>query len=456
MRFLITCIPGLGHFNPIAPVAHALRRAGHEVAVATAPSFAEVVRSEGLDFIPAGIDWDERRLLDTLPELRTIAASDRGEWMMKTLFLGRSPRRIIADLQAIVPAWRPDVIVSGSFEFGGPLVAEKAGLPYAAANYTIRWNRWILRHAVGRAMGRLRREAGLPPDPDLSAFGRYLDLCFAPPSWTFESALLNPTLTRLVTARVLAPDLPMRERLLGVRALFLQRLFARALRKHPELAELRQTTYFIGENEAGPQVKAGRPAWLQAMPSQPTVFVSLGTVLSGEYPDIFDKILTAVGDRPLNLIMTMGGKVDRGRFGAPPTNVRIVDFITQDELRELLPHVDLCINHAGYSSVMDGLLRGVPLLLLPLVADAPMNMQMCLSGGVTPCLPSEVWGLSPKGLPVIRAEKLTPDILRDAIMRALENPSYRKAAQRVRAELAARPGLGEAVRLLEGLARQKA
>jgi len=197
------------------------------------------------------------------------------------------------------------------------------------------------------------------------------------------------------------------------------------------------------------------PAWLGEMPYQETVFVSLGTVLSAEYPDIFDKILAGLSNEPVNLVMTMGGRDDPARFGPQPPNVRIVPFMTQEELRQLLPHVDLCINHAGYSSMMEALLRGVPLVLLPLVSDAPMNTQMCLSSGVMPDLPSEVWGLSPKGLPIIRAERLTPAIIRDAAMQALQDPTYRTAARNMQRELAERESLEQAVNLLECVASGK-
>ncbi|HWI87537.1 MAG TPA: glycosyltransferase [Sphingomonas sp.] len=432
-----------------------MRKAGHEVAFATAPAFAGVVRRAGLEFIPAGLDWDEQRLLETLPELRALTKMYRGEWMMKNIFLDRSPRHMIPDLMAIVPGWRPDLIVSGSFEYGGPLAAEKLGLPYANANYAIRWNRWILKHAVGRPMARLRAEIGLPADPEMKAFGRYLDLCFAPPSWAYEDTLLRPALARRVRTKVLGSDLPLRQRMWGMRALLLQRIFARSQRLRPDYAAVGPTTYFIGEADDPVAEQAEHaappPAWLQDMPRQPTIFVSLGTVLSGEYPQIFDRILAGLRDKPVNLIMTLGGGGDPARFGAQPPNVRIVRFMTQGELRLLLPHVDLCINHAGYSSVMEALLRGIPLVLLPLVSDGPMNTQMCFASGVSPDLPPEVWGLSPKGLPIIRAERLTPAILCDAAMQALHDPDYRNAARRMQKQLAERTGLVEAVSLLEQL-----
>lgn len=450
MRFLLTCIPGLGHFHPLVNLARALADAGHAVAFVTAPAFARTVREAGFECVPGGLDWDERRLLETLPELRTVARSYRGEWMMNHIFLDRSPRRMVPDLLEVIRTWRPDAIVAGSFEYGGPLAAELAGLPHATGSYTIRWNRWILRHALGRPIARLRRELGLPPDPGMSAFGRYLDLCFAPPSWTFESALLRAGLSRLVASRVVSRDLPLRQRLWGLKALLLQRVFARSLKEHPEDAAIGANMHFIGEPSTA-EVPA--PAWLQDMPSQPTVFVSLGTVLGAENPEIYDKILAALRDQPVNLAVTLGGKGDPDRFGPQPPNVRIFANFTQPDLRALLPHVDLCLNHAGYGSIMDSLLHGIPLVLLPLVSDAPMNNQMCLASGVAPELPGEIWGISPKGLPVIRPDKLTPAIIRDAVMTALRQPHYREAARKVQRELANRPGLPTAVRLLEEMAR---
>ena len=454
MRFLFTCIPGLGHFNPLVPLARALTRSGHDVAFVTAPSFADAVTGAGFEFIAGGIDWDERRLLDTVPELRTRQKLIRGEWIMRNLFLDRSPRRMVQDLLRIVPEWQPDAVIAGSFEYGGLLAAEKLGLPYATANYTVPWNRWILKHAVGRPIARLRREFDLAPDPDLDLFSRHLDLCFAPPSWRFERALLDQALTRLVSDMVLSFDMPWRQRLWGLRALLLQKLFARSLRAHPEDAQLRATSHHIGNADPAEAPQAAL-SWLEDLPPHPTVFVSLGTVLSAEYPDIFDKILTGLRGKPVNLIMTMGGKADPARFGPQPKNVRIMRFISQDDLRRLLPLVDLYVNHAGYSSVVEALTHGIPLVLLPLMSDAPMNTRMCMIDGVCASFPPEVWGVSPKGLPVIRAERLTSGLLSDVILQALHDPSYKAAAARIQREMAQRPGLKAAVKLLENLGSRR-
>lgn len=450
MRLLFTCVPGFGHFHPLLPLARAAKAAGHEVAFATSPRFAETVERAGFEHLPAGLDWDERQLLETIAELRAVAPIYRGEWMMRHLFLDRVPRAMVPDLMAIIASWRPNLIVAGAFDYGGALAAEKAGLPYARGSYIARWHPWILKFAIGRAMAKLRASFDLPPDPDLRAFHDHLDFCFAPPSWTFEGGLLRPGLARLVRARMASGEIPWRQRFWGLRALLFQKLFARAVRSHPEQSALGPNTVFVAEGTSCEAV-APPPAWLQEMPRQPTVFVSLGTVLSGQYPDVFDKIVAGLRDQPINLIMTLGGNDDPARFGAQPPNVRIVRFIAQEELRAMLPHVDLCVNHAGYSSVTEALLHGIPLVLLPLTADAPMNTQMCQSIGVTPSLPAEVWGLSPKGMPVIRPDRLTPQIIRDAVLHGLQDPACREAARRTQQELAGRRPLEDAVRMLEVL-----
>lgn len=449
MRFLLTCVPGLGHFNPLAPLARALQQAGHAVAVASAPGFRDVVERAGLEFLPVGLDWDERHLLETLPELRSVAKVYRGEWMMRNVFLDRSPRKLVPDLLTAAPAWGADMIVAGSFEYGGSLAAELLGLPCAVASYTVPWDPWVRKLALGRGTARLRAHFGLPPDPQLTAFDRNPDFCFAPPCWRFDLALLRPGLTRLVAAKVRSTDLPLRQRWWGLRALLQQRVFAASLRRRRGQEQAPRNLHFVNATAPGSDQEGEAAALLANMPRQPTVLVSLGTVLGSEYWELFERILSALRDQPVNVILTLGGTGDPARFGPQPANVRIVDVLTQAQIAALLDRVDLCINHGGYGSVTEALAHGVPVLALPVVSDAPMNTQMCLSTGVMPELPPQVWGLSPKGLPVILPERLTADVIRDAALQALNDPAFRAAARRQQEELSRRASLADAIRLLE-------
>lgn len=453
MRFLFTSVPGFGHFHPLVGLAKALQARGHDVAVATAPAFAPAVAREGLEPVAAGLDWDESRLRETLPQIGAVNKDAQGEWIMRNIFLDRSARAMAKDLLALLPVWRPDVLLSGTYEFGGPLAAEKLGVLYASCSISFRWDRWVLKHVAGRPLAMLRHDLGLAPDPGFLAFGRYLDLCFVPPSWTLTQALLNPALTRLVAAKLVGPDLSLRQRALAARALVLQRLLALDQTLRPRRPPV-STTHYIGRSSPTSGTMP-RPQWLESLPRQPIVYVSLGTAFSTQYPELFDAILAALRDEPYNLVLTVGTGIDPARFGPQPANVRIERFIEPGHLQALLPHVDLCINHSGYGTVMDCLGMGIPMVLLPLAADQPVIAQMCFRNGLAPNLPAEAWRLSAKGLPIVRPERLTPATIRAAAHAALEDSSYRAAARALQAELAALPGLDQAVRLLERLAASR-
>src|SRR5689334_3269511 len=58
MRVLFTTWAQTGHYQPMVPLAWALRAAGHEVVVATHPAFAPVVTGSGVPALPVGPDID--------------------------------------------------------------------------------------------------------------------------------------------------------------------------------------------------------------------------------------------------------------------------------------------------------------------------------------------------------------------------------------------------------------
>jgi MGT family glycosyltransferase len=361
----------------------------------------------------------------------------------------------VPDLVAVAAAWRPDVIVSGTYEFGGALAAELLGLPYASCSISFRWNRWILKNVAGRPVARLRRLFGLPRDQRFTAFGRYLDLCFVPPSWVLTKALLRPELAQMVRRKTIGRGSSLHQRAVGLRALAKQRLLALDHQLHPDHAAVGATTHFIRNGDAD-GLADPLPTWWRDLPQQPTVYVSLGTVFSAQYPQVFDTILAGLRDEPLNLILTVGRDVDPARFGPHPASVRIERFIPAATLAAMLPHVSLCINHAGFGTVMDALAHGVPLVLLPLSADQPVIAQSCFINDVAPDLPAAVWRISAKGLPIIRPDRLTPETIRQAVRQVLHDHRYRDAATAVQDELRALPDLSHAVDLLADLVARDA
>jgi UDP:flavonoid glycosyltransferase YjiC (YdhE family) len=90
---------------------------------------------------------------------------------------------------------------------------------------------------------------------------------------------------------------------------------------------------------------------------------------------------------------------------------------------------------------MGALSHGLPMVLIPVGADQPLNAARCEQLGVAR---------------VLDAVRATPDSVREATSEVLAEPTYRRNAERMRDEIAAMPSPERAVRLLERLAAERA
>jgi UDP:flavonoid glycosyltransferase YjiC (YdhE family) len=130
--------------------------------------------------------------------------------------------------------------------------------------------------------------------------------------------------------------------------------------------------------------------------------------------------------------MTVGHKLDRGTLPLAPPNVHVEPWVPQSDV---LPHAAAAVTHGGAGSTLGALAAARPLVLVPLFADQPHNAQRVEAVGA--------------GLAVAPE----PAAMRDAIVRVLTEPSFGQRAADVAGELRAQRPVGEAVELLEQLAR---
>ena len=173
------------------------------------------------------------------------------------------------------------------------------------------------------------------------------------------------------------------------------------------------------------------------MDDAPTVYFTLGTIYNMESGDLFQRVLAGLRDLPINVVVTVGRDIDPDEFGPQPASVHIERYVPQ---ASLLPHCQLVISHGGSGSVMGALAHGLPMVVIPMGADQPLNAARCATLGVAH---------------VLDAAAATHATVREAVSRVLEDSAYRLAAARIRDEIAASPGPEHAVTLLERLATQK-
>ena len=313
MRALFTALPTIGHFNSIMPLARAVAAAGHDVAICTTSAFADEVARAGLQHLPGGADSFASLMTDAPPQ----GDAARGRFIQLTVFAERAPQRMIPDLTRHAEAWRPDVLVRENAEFGACLVAEKLGLPHASVAAGSGSSLDDRRGILADTLSKRRAEIGLPPDPDAQMIFRYLHFAFTPPSWDGDAV-------------------------------------------HPP------TVHFIRyDNPERPGEE--RPAWLDEPRDRPLVLASLGTLMN-DLPGLFESIIEAVANEPIEVVAAIGRDQDPARFGTPPPNVRIERFVPQIQV---LAECALFVAHGGFNGTKEALRLGIPLVVIPIGGDQP-------------------------------------------------------------------------------------
>ena len=378
MRILFTFAGGTGHAEPLVPVADAARAAGHAVAFGGAASAVDGLRRQG--FTAFADDEESGRGLRQIAPLLDVDPAHEDE-VLRDYYAGRSARSRRGNVLARCEQWAPELVVCDEVDFGAMVAAEQAGLPHATM-LVIAAGSFVRAELLAEPLHDLRASAGLAPEPPLAMLSRYLVLSPFAPSFRDPAFPLPAT--------------------------------AHSFRAVP--------------SDTDPA-----PGWLASLPAVPTVYFTLGTVFNMESGDLFSRVLSGLRDLPINLIVTVGRDLSAGSFGPQPRNVHIESYLPQ---RQILPRCDLVVCHGGSGTVAAALAAGLPLVVLPMGADQPLNAGRCTALGV---------GITAD------AVRSRPEDVRAAADTVLGTPSYRAAAERVRDEVALLPGPAAMVPLLEGL-----
>jgi UDP:flavonoid glycosyltransferase YjiC (YdhE family) len=152
------------------------------------------------------------------------------------------------------------------------------------------------------------------------------------------------------------------------------------------------------------------------LPHPDTVYLTLGTIMNQAAP-VFRAVIEGCTRRPVNLIVTTGPGFDPAVLGPLPPAVLTAPFLPQ---AAVLPHCRAVVSHAGAGTMLGALCEGLPQLCLPQGTDQPFNTAALLPTGAALAL---------------QPNEITPDSVAEALGRLLEEPSFRQAANRLRAEI---------------------
>jgi UDP:flavonoid glycosyltransferase YjiC (YdhE family) len=381
VRILFAFAGGTGHFLPLAGLADVARRVGHEVAFAGQDAMVPTIEAAGFTAFASG----GATLREPSGRRAPLEAVDleREARAIRVTFAGRVAQERAGSLRELCAAWRPDVIVRDEIDFGAAVAAEAARVPCATV-LCIASNSFVPAALVREPLGALRAGHGLPPDPGLAMLDGGLTLSPLPPS-------LRPA--------------------------------ARGRVVHPYRAP--------GEH-AGPDESVR--SLLAGLDGRPVAYLTLGTIFNQESGDLFERALAGLRGLPGHVVVTVGRELAPESLGPQPPNVHVRQYVPQ---ALLLPHVDLVVSHGGSGSLLGALAHGLPMVLLPLGADQPLNAERAAQLGVAR---------------VLDAPAVTAELVHAAARDVLAEPAYRLRAERIRDEIEALPPVEHVVSLVEQLA----
>jgi UDP:flavonoid glycosyltransferase YjiC (YdhE family) len=391
MRVLACVLPGTGHLLPLVPTLHALRDAGHTVVVASAEPLRAEVDGAELDFAPVGPPWHESDAETLLPGFH--AAGGAGQLGM---FAKLAPT-VLPDLLSLAGDMRPHLLVREPYEFAAWLAAERCQLPTVVhAIGVVSGSMRLIATLAGEPLADARAAADLPADPDLrSLYGNGL-VTFYPSSLRFLQLPPPPVPRQLVR---LPPP--------------------------------------------GPT----RLPFQRTRPGRPLVYVTLGTVFNTTV-GLLRTLVAGVAALDVEVLVTTGRTADPAVLGPQPDYVHVASFVAQDEV---LGAAAAVVCHAGVGTVYGALSVGVPLVVAPLGADQPICAMGCVLAGAAVSLapvppPEDLMAFVTDPVAVTAAQ------VSEATARVLESSTYREAARRIAAEIAATPPPASVVPWLVSLA----
>lgn len=426
--FLFTVWPFAGHLHPAIAIAHALRARGHDVAFYTGAAVGPVLQGEGFKFFPfkkvdeerltvlASSDfsasWSLWRKLRNAKEAQTRAR----EWLLGTI----PPQ--LADLEPVLADWRPDVVIC-DLSFWSPILVlrESRQMPVAVLSVVAacilpgpdapNWGKGEPRPRNG--LMRLRSRAQ-------RTFFKWLSAGFRKDVNALRRRYDLPALRNSVTE--FAGQMP----------LYL-------VPSTPEYDYSRQdlppSVHYVGPCLWDKPNHSPIPEWLaQVRPDQPLIYVTEATIGTTD-PFLLKAAALGLRDLPVQVIMTTGKQRDPHDLGFEVTapNIRVESYVPQSDL---LPRTAVMITLGGSGGVLAALKAGVPLVIVPTEWDRPENAQRVVEAGA---------GVR------IDPKQFTPERLRSAVQRVLNEPSFRKNAQRLASDFARYGGPTRAARLLEDL-----
>lgn len=409
-HFAVLTPPYAGHLNPMLALSRKLVDRGHRVTFVAQADVGPKVARPGIGFAPVG------RRSHPAGRLASMTSRLAGTTGLFGIFgvirdMADTTDMLCHEVPGVLREIHAGAVIADQTEPAGGLVARHVGLPLiSVANALL-----------------IDREPAVPPafvgwgyDPSRRGVQRNLG------GYRVADWMMKPLL-EVIGRRARAWDLP------GIETL--EDCLSPTLEISQSVAgfDFPRTALPPVLHHCGPlRLPETRP-W-QALPGRPNVFCSLGT-LQGARAGVFEAVAAACDRLGLALTIAHGGKLDAETAAGLPGRPLVESFVPQ---RAVLATSAAAVSHGGLNTVLDALAAGVPLVVVPLAFE---------QGAIAARIERSGAGI------VIPHRRLTVTSVAEALQRVLSEPSYRRRAEALQAEIAAAGGVERAADLIEHATR---
>ena len=330
-RVLFVVLAEKGHVHPFIAPAQELARRGHQVGFYAPCDLRAPLARAGICDVFVGGSEPVQDASRGQAFAALVRDAERLRRWISAMLIDSVPVEV-SRLTAVVDRFRPDVIIADPMAYAAPIVATRAGLPWAGVSTSLNpvvpdaWRSELIATTSALPRAELFAAYGLP-----GARFRVSD-CLSP---HLNVAWTTPELVGAAPPGVLLAGASL-----------------------PQAAR-------------GDEGDALAP---ESGPARPLVFMALGSQIYHQ-PRMFEVVIEASRGQEWQLVLAMG---ELASAVILPAHVRAMAYAPQ---LALLARARVMISHGGANSVMEALAHAVPLLVSPICNDQPHNASFVAAAG---------------------------------------------------------------------------
>lgn len=366
-RIVLATLGSYGDIHPYMAIAMELRSRGHRPVIATSELYREKIESADLEFAPIRPHIPPPQEQDQAL-MENVMNPRKGSAFLLNEMLFPFVREGYEDLMKAIH--RADLLLTHPITFAGPLVAQKAGIPWVSS--------------VLAPVSFL--SAYDPPVPPfwpwmrhVQIFGpRFVAAFFNQAKKVYKSKQYNQFRCELGLPDRGNPVFEGQHSPRLILALF-SKLFAQPQPDWPAQTRLTGFAFYDGRNEIEMPPELVR--FLDD--GQPPIVFTLGTSAVWVARDFYRESVAAAKILGRRAVLLIGDDRNKPDESLPPEIIAV----NYAPFEALLPRAAAMVHHGGVGTTAQGLRAGIPTLIVPFAFDQPDNAAHAVRLGVSRTLP---------------------------------------------------------------------